>query len=405
MKKNGLGSCNRKQLSAAFVRPALLVLLLLVLVPICVVILNPAPKASNTITVDTLDDPGNPSECSLRAAINNANNETSDSNSTCAAGIGNDAIVFSVTGTIGLNSALPAIANTLTIDGSGQSITVDGGGAYQVFYINSTATVTLNDLTVANGYASKSSLGSELGGGAYNNGTLTVSNSTFSTNSALVQGGAIYNGNALTIANSTFTGDSTGTSGAGGAILSDGTESITNSTFSNNSSGHGGAIVSYIFDTATISGSTFSGNSASSEGYGGAIVSAGALSITNSTFSGNSAPVSGGIYYDVFGALTITNCTFSGNSATSGGVISGGGHGEEPTIINSILAAYWLPARLAVIASAVSRMAATIFPTTIAAISPVPAPAVRLSAITLILCSIPAGCRIMAARPRLYRCN
>jgi predicted outer membrane repeat protein len=304
-----------------------------------------------------------------------------------------------------LTGALPAIANTLTIDGSGQSITVGGGGAYQVFYIDSTATVTLKDLTVTNGYASASSLGSELGGGAYNNGTLTVSNSTFSTNSALVQGGAIYNGNALTVTDSTFTGNSTGSSGAGGAILSDGTESITNSTFSNNSSGHGGAIVSYIFDTATISGSTFSGNSASSEGYGGAIVSAGALSITNSTFSGNSAPVSGGIYYDVFGALTITNCTFSGNSATSGGVISGGGHGEEPTIINSILAAYWLPARLAVIASAVSRMAATIFPTTIAAISPVPAPAVRLSAITLILCSIPAGCRIMAARPRLYRCN
>jgi len=140
---------------AAFARPSLLIALIVALVPICILILEPAPRATavtNAITVNTLDDPGTSSECSLRAAINNANNKSSDSNSTCAAGTGNDTIVFSVSGTITLGSTLPAIANasggSLTIDGTGEAVTVHAAGQYRVVVVNPGATLSLSGLTI-----------------------------------------------------------------------------------------------------------------------------------------------------------------------------------------------------------------------------------------------------------------
>jgi len=90
----------------------MLVAMLLVLVPVWVVLIPSALDAS-TIKVNTTDDPGTSKNCSLRAAINNANGKTADSNSSCAAGTGIDTIDFSVSGTITLGSALPAIQNTL----------------------------------------------------------------------------------------------------------------------------------------------------------------------------------------------------------------------------------------------------------------------------------------------------
>ena len=117
--------------SRAIVRPGMLIVLLVVLVPVSVIMIQSELHATgNTITVNTTDDPGTPTECSLRAAINNANNKTSDANSTCAAGTGQDTINFGVSGEITLGSTLPAIANTspgnLTIDATGQGITING---------------------------------------------------------------------------------------------------------------------------------------------------------------------------------------------------------------------------------------------------------------------------------------
>jgi predicted outer membrane repeat protein len=71
-------------------------------------------------------------------------------------------------------------------------------------------------------------------------GTVTVTNSTFSKNSA----------------------------GNGGAIFSLGPLTVTNSTFSDISAGNGGAIFTGSLDSLTVINSTFSGNS----GYGGAII-------------------------------------------------------------------------------------------------------------------------------------
>jgi hypothetical protein len=151
----------------------------------------------------------------------------------------------------------------------------------------------------------------------------------------------------VTITNSTLNGNSDTGSNAGGAIVNEGTLTITGSSFSGNSSTSGGAIYNAGFNfsaisTLAIANSTFSGNSAS---RGGGIYNdfAATATMTNCTFSGNSAGGSPNVIYDGTGGaiwnlqtLTMTNCTLSGNSATihGGGIYSVGIGGSAATIVN-----------------------------------------------------------------------
>jgi len=163
------------------------------------------------ITVNNTSDPPLPvvssgctgyGFCTLREAISNANSPGTDTTcGDCAVGAAGGIINFSVTGTITLTSTLPPIQNTLTIDGTGQSITVDGStSAHGILVV--TGALTLNDLTIANNNSSA--------GAVTNLGTLTVTNSTFSANSATgnLQGGAIDNDATLSVSNSTFSDNS-----------------------------------------------------------------------------------------------------------------------------------------------------------------------------------------------------
>ena len=303
--------------SRAIVRPGLLIALLIVLAPVYLVLTQSGLHASNTITVTTLADPtGVAGTCSLRQAIANANAKSDLTGGDCAAGTGNDTIIFTVTGTITLGGTLPDIANTLTIDGTGQTVTVSGNNDYVVLIVDSSATLTLNDLTIANGSAEGTGEEGD-GGGVTNNGTLTVTNCTFSDNSVSIDfGGGIYNKGPLNVTNSTFSGNSAPI--RGGAIYNDDA-------------------------TLTVTGSTFSGNSATSEetGNGGAIWSLdGTVTVTNSTFSGNSAVFYGGAIFNDGATLTVTNSTFSGNSASASSSAGGGISNDAgtSTVTNSILA-------------------------------------------------------------------
>ena len=94
---------------------------------------------------------------------------------------------------------------------------------------------------------------------------------------------------------------------AGGAIT------ITNSTFSDNSAASGGGISNA--GTMLVAGSTFSANSATDRG---GISNGGTPVLINSTFAGNNASTYGGGSLNG-GTLTIVNSAFSGNSATNGG--------------------------------------------------------------------------------------
>ena len=160
-----------------------------------------------------------------------------------------------------------------------------------------------------------------------------MTNSTFSGNSTsgfpVGLGGAIYNTDTgtLTITSSTFSANSA--DGEGGTILNEGRTTVTNSIVSGN---HNAGIVN--IGTLTVTDSTFSGNRGSS---GGAIYSGVELTVTNSTFTANRANQGGAIYSGDSGPLTVTNSTFSGNSATAGGgaIYS---NSNTVTVTNSIVA-------------------------------------------------------------------
>jgi CSLREA domain-containing protein len=276
-------------------------------------IFTPAAKAATTFTVTTTEDNVvNDSICTLREAISAANE--SPANNNCGSGTGPYTIIFSISGTITLGSALPNIANNMTIDGSGRSITVSGNNSVLVFRVNSGSTVILTSLTVANGQSYT------YGGGIENNGTLTVTNSTVTGNSAWF-GGGIYNClGTLTVTNSTISGNSA-SAGGGGIFNIFGTLSVTNSLILNNTAYSGGAIGNDE-GLCNVTNSTISASTATY--YGGGISNDnGTMSLTNNTISNNSATYGGGINSSGRMSLNNTIIAFNPSGGNCLGAISG----------------------------------------------------------------------------------
>lgn len=274
--------------------------------------------------------------------------------------------------TITLTKGELLLNKNLTIAGPGAgALSVSGNNHSRVFEVASGTEVSLSGLTISNGLAAGGD-----GGGIYNSGTLTVSGSTLSGNSANYlkkgnaiiggDGGGIYdsgtlavNGNStlsyntasnrgggivnfgmLTVSNSallhntgsgifndgtaTVTGSTlSGNSSSGGAgIWSDGTLTVNASTLSGNSaSSYGGGIANQGTGTASVSSSTLSGNSASNNG--GGIFNNGTLTVSaGSTLTGNSAGLDGGgLWNGFYATATVSASTLTGNSASAGGGI------------------------------------------------------------------------------------
>jgi predicted outer membrane repeat protein len=296
---------------------------------------KPAPNAAtNTITVDTLDDPGTSSECSLHGAIENANGASTNPDNNCVAGTGTDTIVFSVSGTITLGSGLPAIANSsggsLTIDGSGQTITIDGANSYQVLRVNSGATLNLSNVTVARGVVNYPNSGAAV----FNAGTLNVVDSIFSNNRmygsscCALGGGALSTTGAMTVTGSTFSGNATVSGAASGGAIEihfSGSATVTNSTFSNNSSSwQGGAIQVQDTGSAMLTNDTFSGNSAAVDGDSIHLSAGASATVEGSLFvhgdprgnCGGSTITDGG--YNISDDAT---CSFGSSSGSNGDTI------------------------------------------------------------------------------------
>lgn len=265
----------------------------------------------------------------------------------------------SVSGTISLTSGQLNITESLTITGPGASqLAISGNHASRVIEISSGVTASISGLTVRDGVVDSANTGaSGFGGGIRNAGTLNARHSVFADNSAHI-GGAIYSSGSLmaedcafsansanfgggiysaggapilTVSNSTFTGNSATSSGGGiyNLGLNDKTLAVSNSTFSDNSAGGGGGIYT-IGGTMTVSDSVFSGNSAGDESSGGGGISYGNFigsfnlsTVSTTTFSNNSALGDGGGVRNS-GMLTISNCTLTGNDALGdgGGIFS-----------------------------------------------------------------------------------
>jgi hypothetical protein len=255
----------------------------------------------------------------------------------------------SLSGTIALTSGGLAITKDLTIAGPGQSvITLDGSQSGTVFSVGLGSTVTISGLTIANGELAGFN---ELGGGIINHGTLTLDavavedNAVYSsTQEGVAHGGGVYNVGTLTVTDSTFSGNVAGGGGStgGGAIYNGGTLTVTDSLFADNQAvgpaTGGGAIENGL--TMTVTGCTFQDNIARGAGgpSGGAVANFSAATIGESTFSGNSAGGGGGIAN--VRLLTLGNCTLSGNSASVGGGLynSSGDVSGTVMILNTLIA-------------------------------------------------------------------
>jgi hypothetical protein len=204
--------------------------------------------------------------------------------------------------TIDISPPQKTIAADTTIDGAAL-ITIRGGH----FTVNPGVEFTVQSLTIAD----NGSIAIYVNGGS-----LAVTHSIFTGNTALPFGGAIVMvGNGpLSVADSTFTGNS-------GAIA-----------LTTSGNGPGGA--------ATVSNSTFAGNDAGNNDGGGIENLGWTLAVTNSTFIGNRSGAGGGIE-NVGGTLTVINCTFAGNNGqVDGGAINNiidfSGSAGPVTVTNSI---------------------------------------------------------------------
>lgn len=181
--------------------------------------------------------------CTLREAIHAAN-----------ARAGANTITFGGSGVITLGLALPAVTDTLTIDGAGQSVTLSGNQAVQILRVNSGKTLHVQSLTIANGLEKNQG-----GGGIFNdNATLTVTNSTLMNNVGF-RGAALYNNG--------------------------GTLTVTNSTIVGNIGANGGGAIANVFGTLTVINSTLTDNTAGAAG--GGIFGAGTTVLKNSIISNN----------------------------------------------------------------------------------------------------------------------
>ena len=270
-----------------------------------------------TKTADTNDGVCD-ADCSFREAVFAAN-----------ATVENDTIAFSAlfnsaqTITLLSGEIVVAANGALTIDGPGANLlTLSGNNASRILASSANVVVNINNLR------------------------FTAGNGAGTTNTG--RGGAIYNvGGTMTITNSIFTGNSASNGGAlNNAAWTASTPdvpavlTIVNSVFTNNSStSSGAAMQNFATSTLNIVNSTVANNNSSNTGIAAALQANGTVTITNSTFSGNIAPTGtgGGVYFNG-SSMTMTNTTIVGNSCGVGG---GGLHrtGTNPANIrNSIIA-------------------------------------------------------------------
>ncbi|MCJ7695235.1 MAG: hypothetical protein MUO40_07380 [Anaerolineaceae bacterium] len=207
-------------------------------------------------------------------------------------------------------------------------------------------TAVLDGFTISDGNANSSSSPNYFGGGMINdNSSPTLTNVTFSANSAKHGGGMRNSSNSSpTLNNVTFSANSASYSGGGMSNSSNSSPTLTNVTFSGNTaSDTAGGMANFYDSNPTLINVTFSGNSATtvaggmrnyessptltnvtfsentSESGGGMFNYNSSPSLINVTFSGNSATQVGGGMFTDYHSPTLINVTFSGNTASQGG--------------------------------------------------------------------------------------
>ncbi len=234
---------------------------------------------------------------------------------------------------------------------SSQITTVDGNDAVRCFHVANTnfAAVRIDGLSITKGLT-----GNENGAGIWNGnftgsitGILEVANCDFLLNNSGKHAGGIYNDvGFLTITNSTFT-QNTATN-RGGAICnyaqSPGiTLTLVDCLFDRNSAANAGAIyaANNAGTTNVITGCTLTGNQAnpSGSGDGGAILCDASLIVSKCIFDQNAAGRSGGVLGargDTGRSATFSNCLFIRNSALNGAAICINGSSGPLGVVSAV---------------------------------------------------------------------
>lgn len=189
-------------------------------------------------------------------------------------------------------SALPAVladgGNALTITGNGATLTRDPAAPEFRILQNAGGTLSLDRLTIANGFTPQS------GGGVINQagGTLTLNRVTAARNATLTGVGAgVFNEAGATIA------------------------AVTDCTFVENTSATFGGGIRNLGHIVRVEGTTFLNNRAIADGGGGLCNFDGSVTdlVVNCTFVGNRGVRGGGICNRA--VISVVNCTFVGNTA------------------------------------------------------------------------------------------
>lgn len=257
--------------------------------------------------------------CTLRAAIETANNETGDTISVPAG-----------TYTLTTHTEL-FIGTAMNIVGADPRTTIIDGdsansGNSRIFNISSDTNpidVGISNLTLQNAFHTDGDGGALWNGST---GTVTLDNDAIVSNqvqrAGASSGGGIYNGDAngathLKINRSLIAGNT----------AMEGTDSTTPS--------EGGGIHNGFGDVLSITNSTMTANSARG---GGAIFNAGTATLVNDTIAGNiggvdanTNPLGGGLADELPNSYTLTNTIVSGNTngdcrKWSGGTFTSAGH-------------------------------------------------------------------------------
>jgi predicted outer membrane repeat protein len=265
--------------------------------------LHAAPSAAGTADCSSMAN-----ACSIATAVTNAN----------AASVADSVRIALAGGTYSLPAPTPTALNitfagpSLTIEAESGAPVLDGTDTARLLSVGATSKVTIDGLELRDGATTA------LGGGIDNRGTLTVIDSTFSSNRA-ANGGAIANnaGATLKVIDSTFSAN-TATGLGGGAIISLGAATVQRSTFSANSAPvDGGAINVQTGGTVTVTSSTIAGNTSGT--LGGGLANLGTLTVQGSTIANNTSAGGAAI------ATGNTNVTFAATivaAQTSGAACS-----------------------------------------------------------------------------------
>lgn len=244
-----------------------------------------------TYTVNTLNDVvAVDGLLSLREAIQASNENLAINEAAAGSDTTTDVIRFNLPA----ESVLPVyhgqfnIWDDLDINGPTGGITLDALKNSRVFEVWSGATVSLLNLDLQNGSAAHLS---NINGGAVKNlGTLTMQSCAITDSITLVAGGGIFSDGTLTmrnclVARNESVGGALGSSGYGGGLLGYGTITLENSTFSSNIADNNGGGIYYAGSALTITNTTLTNNimEATVSG-GGAGIFVNGMSVAPATF-------------------------------------------------------------------------------------------------------------------------